>query len=217
MHEYSLSITDYNHYFFTEFFNSDITSYAKLLIYEEEEWILSEGEPLDRLYFLKQGKVKLYKDLNVRPRLVKLLGSPALLGEVELFNQQPSMVGIQALDDCACYVVDLKLCKDKLLNDPVFMKKICLSFGNKLETKFDRQLNNHRIGLSCRLARFIHFTKNKLYFKESSFEVAEYLGVVEAEILKVLNEFEKKGMISRCDQGYHIINEGLLLDYTELE
>ena len=88
---------------------------------------------------------------------------------------------------------------------------------NKLETKFDRQLNNHRIGLSCRLARFIHFTKNKLYFQESLFDVAEYLGVVEAEILKVLNEFEKKGMISRSDQGYHIINEGLLLDYTELE
>lgn len=216
MHEYSLSITDYNHYFFTDYFGTDITSYAKLLIFEEDEWIIEENKPLDQIFFLKQGKVKLYKDLNIRPRLFKLLNSPAILGEVELFSEQKTIAGIQAIDDCACYAVDLNQCKEKLLNDVTFMKKICNAMGEKLEPKPDLQMNNHRVGLACRVARFIHFTRKKLYFQESSFDQSEYLGVSENEILKVMNDFEKKGMIIKSERGYHIINEGLLLDYAEI-
>ena len=215
MHEYSLSITDYSHYFFTSFFSSDITTYSKLVIYEEDEWILPENEFLEQIWFLKQGRVKLYKDTESRPRLVKVMEGPILLGEAEIFNHQKSMVGVQAIDDCTCYVVDLKGCREQLVEDVIFLKKICASFGNKLESKVDWLLRNHRVSIRRRVAAFIQFARNKLYFQESIFEQAEYLGVSENDILTVLSDFEKVGMLSRSGTGYHIINESLLQDYAE--
>ena len=214
MHEYSLSITDYSHYFFTTYFNVDVTSFSKLVIYEESEWIFPENQPMEQLIFLKQGRVKLYKDTNTKPRLVKLMDAPILLGEAELWDCDKSMVAIQAIDDCACYVVDLKLCREQLQTDPVFMKKICLSLRKKLESRTDLFLRNQRISIRNRLAGFIQFTRNKLNFQESIFDQAEYLGTSENEILSVLNDFEKVGMLSRSGTGYHIINESLLQDYA---
>ncbi|MDF1823322.1 MAG: cyclic nucleotide-binding domain-containing protein [Verrucomicrobiales bacterium] len=68
--------------------------------------IISEGARLDRIYFLKSGRLEVARD-GIRVNLIKTPGS--VLGEISILLHQPSTATVLALDE-----VELYECADPL-------------------------------------------------------------------------------------------------------
>ncbi len=62
--------------------------------------IISEGAKLDRIYFLKSGRLEVVRE-ELRVNLIKTPGS--VLGEISILLDQPSTATVLALDEVELY------------------------------------------------------------------------------------------------------------------
>ena len=82
-------------YHFDQFFGFNIRPYTSLLAFDPEDIILQEGTKSNHLYFLLNGRAKVFiTHKNGTVTLVNFLEAPCFIGEMEMVN-----------DQSACHVV----------------------------------------------------------------------------------------------------------------
>lgn len=167
----------YNHYPLPDFFNSDITPYVSVIQFESEEKILQEGTVPDYLYYLVDGRAKLYlSHKNGRISLINFLYAPCFIGEMELIGAQNNSNGITAITRCTCYAIHVKDCKTMLLEDVKFLRHLCLFLSQKAIGNTYNYSQNQSYPLEVRLANFILMTSHNQYYREKHTEASEFLG-----------------------------------------
>ena len=195
----------YNHFPLSDYFSFNITPYVSIVKFENEEAILREGESPDVLYYLIDGRAKLFlSHENGRISLINFLNAPCFIGEMELLGAQESANGVTAITPCICYAIDVRKCKDKMLNDPVFLRHLCLFLSKKAIDNTSNYSKNQSYTLDVRLANFILLTSCNGLYRERHTEVAEFLGVTYRHLLYVLAKFVKQGILEKTKSGYCI-------------
>ena len=108
-------------YSFHQYFGFDIRPFTSLVRFEPDDVILSEGEPPKKLYFLLQGRAKLFMShKNGTVDIINYLKAPCFIGEMELFDPARTAKGVTALTVCDCFCIDVAACRDKMMNDIIF-------------------------------------------------------------------------------------------------
>lgn len=195
----------YQRFPLTDFFSFDITPWVSVVMFEGDETIMSEGVPPVYLYYLIDGRAKLYLTHdNGRISLINFLSAPCLLGEMELIGAQSAANGITAVTPCTCYAIRISEYKAMLMNDVRFMRSLCLFLGRKAIGNTSNYAQNQSYPLRVRLAGFILLTSNNGYYREKHTEISEYLGVTYRHLLYVLSVFVKKGFLEKTEKGYRI-------------
>lgn len=195
----------YNHFPLTDFFTFDINPYVSIVQFESEEEILQEGTSPAYLYYLIDGRAKLYlSHENGRVSLINFLNAPCFIGEMELIGAQNSSNGITAITRCICYAISIRDCKSKILEDVKFLRHLCLFLGQKAIGNTYNYSQNQSYPLEVRLANFILMTSHNQYYREKHTEAAEFLGVTYRHLLYVLADFVKRGLLKKTGSGYYI-------------
>lgn len=195
----------YNHFPLMDYFGFDVRPYTKIVQFETDELILREGDEPDFLYYLIDGRAKLFlSHENGRISLINFLSAPCFIGEMELLDAQKFANGVKAITNCTCYAINTKLCKKQILQDTKFLRHVCVFLGKKAIGNTDNYSRNQSYPLNVRLAEFILATSYNGYYREKHTETAEYLGVTYRHLLYVLADFVKNGIIKKTQQGYHI-------------
>ena len=195
----------YNHFPLVDYFGIDIKPFTKIIQFENDELILQEGEEPNYLFYLIDGRAKLFLTHdNGRISLVNFLSAPCFIGEMELLDAQRFANGVKAITKCTCFAIQIKLCKEQILQDSKFLRHICVFLGKKAIMNTDNYSRNQSYPLDVRLAAFILTVSNNGYYRERHTEVAEYLGVTYRHLLYVLADFVKRGIVKKTPQGYHI-------------
>lgn len=206
----------YNHFPLVDYFGIDIKPFTKIIQFENDELILQEGEEPNYLFYLIDGRAKLFLTHdNGRISLVNFLSAPCFIGEMELLDAQRFANGVKAITKCTCFAIQIKLCKEQILQDSKFLRHICVFLGKKAIMNTDNYSRNQSYPLDVRLAAFILTVSNNGYYRERHTEVAEYLGVTYRHLLYVLADFVKRGIVKKTPQGYHIENEKMLREIAE--
>ncbi|WP_312831899.1 transcriptional regulator YeiL [Sedimentibacter saalensis] len=197
----------YNHFPLSDYFGFDIRPYITVVQFEPEELILQEGEEPEFLYYLIDGRAKLYLSHdNGRISLINFLSAPCFIGEMELIQAQMTSNGVKAITACTCFAIRIMSCKEKLLNDTTFLRYLCVFLGKKALGNTYNYSRNQSYALDVRLAIFILLTATNGYYRERHTEVAEFLGVTYRHLLYVLADFVKSGVLEKTPQGYHIVD-----------
>jgi CRP-like cAMP-binding protein len=195
----------YNHFPLSDYFGFDIRPYITVVQFEPEELILQEGEEPEFLYYLIDGRAKLFlAHDNGRISLINFLSAPCFIGEMELIQAQMTSNGVKAITACTCFAIRILRCKEKLLNDTTFLRYLCVFLGKKALGNTYNYSRNQSYALDVRLANFILLTATNAYYRERHTEVAEFLGVTYRHLLYVLADFVKSGVLEKTPQGYHI-------------
>lgn len=198
-----MDYADLNNYF--EF---DIRPFTSKVIFESGSYILHEGSAPNYLYYLVEGRAKLFlTHENGRVSLISFLDAPCFIGEIELLGAQATARGVMALTNCKCYAIHIEKCKDQLLQDTTFLRNMCLFLSEKSIYNTSNFSMNLCYSLETRLANFILTTSHKGIYREKHTEVAEYLGVTYRHLLYVIAKFVKEGILEKSKQGYFIKNE----------
>lgn len=197
----------YNHFPLTGFFEFDVRPFTTVKTFKSGEMLLEEGSIPSCLYYLIDGRAKLYlTQENGRISLINFINAPCFIGEMELFGAQTFSNGVSAITPCTCYAIRICECRDLLLNDRKFLRHLCLYLSRKALDNTGNYSKNQSFPLENRLADFILMTAHSGLYRERHTEVSEFLGVTYRHLLYVLAGFVKKGILQKTKQGYLILD-----------
>lgn len=187
-------------------FSFDAEAHTRLLWVAPGEYIIREGRAAEYLFYLAQGRAKLYVTMsNGRVPIIDFFTAPCFIGEMELVEESLEACAVQAIEDCYCLALPLASCKTLLLNDTLFLRKLCayLSWKNYRNIMYSTQ--NQSFPLASRLAAFILMSENSNIYQEKHTQVAEHLGVSYRHLLYVLAGFVDDGLIEKQGRAYCIL------------
>lgn len=191
---------------FESYFGFDIKPYTTMLQFDPDDVILKEGEVPTRLYYMFEGRAKLFiTHKNGSVSLINFLEGPCFIGEMELLTENRPANGVVAISNCLCFSVNVADCKDLLLNDVIFLRHLCHILSQKALTDISTYTKNQSYPLKVRLASFILMTQHNGVYRERHTEASGFLGVTYRHFLYVLGEFVKDGILKKEASGYKIV------------
>ncbi len=190
---------------YQSYFSFDLMPYLYLAYYSAGERILHEGGKTQNLYYLIEGQVKICRThANGTTSLIELPKAPCFIGEIELIGVMTETLGVTALTPCTFLALPAEQCRELLLNDAVFLRKLCVFLGAKSLIQTTTLVKNLAYPLKNRLANFIMLTAKDGVYHEKHTETAEYLGVAYRHLLYVLADFCKTGILQKEGRYYRI-------------
>jgi len=152
------------------------------------------------LFFLKQGRVQLYRISPEGKKLViATLGPGSLFGEMALLGQQMHSAFAEALDDCLILVMNRADLERLILNKPAVGLRLLDSTGKRLR-EAERRLEDMAFkGIPARLASLLLRLSAERQSDEiaglTHQDLAETIGTYRETATQVLNDMKTDGLI----------------------
>ena len=182
---------------------------AERFFFEQGDYLLREGEPIDCIYFVVSGKAKVCLNIsNGRQLLLSYFLSEGIIGDAELMiGRHTAITTLQAVSDFICIGLPLTVYAAALKNNITFVNYI----GKELAEKLMQSSINRAITilqpLDARLCAYITQTASGGIFRETLTEVAELVGTSYRHLLRCLDKLCKDKILQKQVYGYQIINQ----------
>jgi CRP/FNR family putative post-exponential-phase nitrogen-starvation transcriptional regulator len=173
--------------------------------YKRDEWIIHEGRRTDYLFYVIEGKAKIYMThQNGKVSLLNFVHANEFIGEMELLHEVYYTKGIQAATRTVCLALPLHPCRSQLLEDTKFLRELTKVLSVKATFMAEKYSQILAYPLENRLADFILQTADEGLYKEKHVSVCDYLGVSYRHLLHVLAQFCEKGYLQKKGRHYLI-------------
>ena len=164
------------------------------------------------LFFLKQGRVQLYRISPEGKKLViATLGPGSLFGEMTLLGQQMHSAFAEALDDCLILVMNRTDLERLILNKPAVGLRLLDSTGKRLR-EAERRLEDMAFkGIPARLASLLLRLSAERQSDEitglTHQDLAETIGTYRETATQVLNDMKTDGLIEIGRKHIRILDQ----------
>ncbi|MEE0741565.1 MAG: transcriptional regulator YeiL [Emergencia sp.] len=196
-------------------FSVPIEEDVELHVFRRGEFICEELMPPERLYFLVRGSARLYlihEDGNVS--VVQYYEAGDVLGELELLTVRSQSQTIQAAQDCVCLALPFSRCREKILQDPVFLRNLSRMIAEKMLRSVGKLAGIQNYPLENRLATHLleldRLSGNDSLMKLKLTELSSYLGASYRHLSRVLKQFADSGWIEKDRNRIRITNKKAL-------
>ncbi|MBQ7795547.1 MAG: transcriptional regulator YeiL [Lachnospiraceae bacterium] len=197
------------------YFKDTMIEYTQVLEYDAGEYVLQQSMEPVYLYLMVQGRCSVRASLaNGKSVILQTLHAPCLIGEMELVRDV-SPFTVQALEKCLMLVIPLKQCRNILLQDSYFLRRLCSDLVWKERMEALSLICTFGYPLENRLAKFILDNRQENCFYIKKVHIAESLGVSYRHVGKVLNDFIARRYLSKNKFVYTIIDEEALASLAE--
>lgn len=186
------------------------------------ELVFTESEPGDRLYVVREGKVKLVRrSSDGRENLLTVVGPGEMLGELSLFDPGPRTSSAVAVTDTVVLELDRDQLTDWLNQHPSVALHLLQALARRLRRTTEAHADLVFSDVPGRVARALLDLSNR--FGEpmdgavhvphdlTQVELAQLVGASRETVNKSLGEFAQRGWLVREPRGV------LLLDVERLE
>lgn len=194
-----------------DIFTLDMRSEMRLFLYKKGEMLCSEGEKLDYLLFLTQGRAKSFISLqNGKNLLICFYEDFEVMGDIEILGTELTSGSIEAVEDTYCIGLPMNVVNPGLMDDSRFLRFICRSLGDKLHRSSHNSSINLLYPLESRLAGYIIKTseqREKAYFEVNLSETAQLLATSYRHLLRTLESFCEAGYLKKLGGIYEVADE----------
>lgn len=202
-------------YKINDIFSSDMSNYMELVVFKKNEYICRENENLTHLFFMVDGKAKVFTLLsNGKSLLICFNQGFNVIGDLEITNTNIVKTNVQAIVDVYCIGIPFLYVQKYLLEDNKFLRYICNSIGQKLDSFSRNSSINLLYPLENRLASYILVAGERregmIYLNENLTELSSLLGTSYRHLLRTLNILCDKNIIIRGTHNFKIVNEDRL-------
>lgn len=193
-------------------FTEDMKEYMTLYMFNKNEYICKEEETLENIFFLVDGKAKVFKNLeNGRSLLLSFYNPIKIIGDVEFVRNVVADCSVQAIKDTYCIGISLDIVRSKLTGDCKFLLNMCNYLGEKISISSNNSSINLLYPLENRLASYIiaytnidDYKNKKFIFKESYNEISELLGTSYRHLNRTLNKLCNDSILKKENKEYII-------------
>lgn len=182
-------------YSISHLFSFPIEEFIEVREYKRDEWIIREGKRPDYLFYVLEGKAKIYLTYqNGKVSLINFINTHDFIGEMELLHDVYYTKGIQASTKTICFAIPFHPCRSQMLEDTKFLRELTKFLSVKATEMSAKYSQSLAFPLENRLAYFILQTADEEIYKEKHVTVCDFLGVSYRHLLHVFAQF--------CDKGY---------------
>jgi CRP-like cAMP-binding protein len=193
----------------------EIESMTPMTTLRRGEMIQTPDSFREGLYFLKQGKLKLYKiSPDGKQFIVSVLGSGNVFGEIDSFSLGTKDTFIETMDETLLCSLGKEQFEKFLVDRPELTVKIMKELSRLLK---ERDAMLEQLALNNVHDRILHLLKTlaeKFGVKEDVFqkidmplshqEIANMIGSTRETVTSILNELSLKGIIKTGRMSVHV-------------
>lgn len=169
------------------------------------EIVCSDGDQLEELLFLVQGRVKISTALpNGKSLLLRFNNPLSIIGEVEFVTRRMARNTVQCVTDCLLIGINFNLLHEHYDDNPNFLKYIIHHLAHRLYSSTNASSLNLLTRVENRFASYLLSltTSSSGTFEEeiktaNLVETAELLGTSYRHLNRVINELIEKGIIEK--------------------
>lgn len=188
-----------------------IVNSSTYVVYDKGDSIIKEGEFITNSVFICTGYVKIHLEFKRRSLIFNVLGPKkfALLGQMITSDVQP--FNITAIEETSVCLTDIKLIR-KLAKENRELSHFLLKNTNRsvLDYISHNLISLTQNNIHGRLANILIYLSESV-FQSTSFdmllsrkELSQFCNISRENVIKVLYEFDKDGLIHLNGKNIHI-------------
>lgn len=197
------------------YLNENLLSFIEIKYFKSGDTICRINEKINYLYFLVKGRTKVHTLLSTGKSLLLTLDKPlSLIGDLESFTSPLAHCTVVAIEDCICISIPTYKVLELGSNDPVFLKFIIDSLGNKLRSNSTYRSINLLSPLENRFASYL--LSIPFYGDDSSIKidkltlVADLLGTSYRSLTRIIKKLTEKNILIKNGNIVTILNKHAL-------
>ena len=191
----------------------DLCDHKEEQSFRKGEIINHEGEKITNFKYLKSGLVKLYRRTSSGEEQVITITRPfEFVSNMSIFSEERYQYSVSALEDSVVCAVDLDFIKNLFLTNGAFAMGL-LTKISLINDKIIRQtLDIRQKNLIGRVAYVLLYFTNEIYNSRvfdlpvSRKEIADYIGMSTANVIRTLSDFKKEGIIRIFGKTIEIVD-----------
>lgn len=176
--------------------NKDEQSFSK------GEIINHEGEKINNFKYLKSGLVKLYRRTSTGEEQVITITRPfEFVSNMSIFSEERYQYSVSALEDSVVCIVKLEFIKELFMRNGGFAMGLLSKISMINDKIISQTLDIRQKNLIGRVAFVLLYFTNDIYNSRvfdlpvSRKEIADYIGMSTANVIRTLSDFKKEGII----------------------
>jgi CRP-like cAMP-binding protein len=196
----------------------------KNIMYKKGEILFTEGQPVQGIYFLYKGKVKVHKQWGqAKELIIRFATNGDIVGHRGFANNSTYPVSATALEPTTICFIEKEFLLSTLRMNPELTFKLMMFYSHELQTAEHRMSNLVHMDMKGRIADCLLILKNQFGLDAngniniiiSRQDLASFAGTSYESIFRVMNELVKDKIIKVKEKNIKILNEPTLQDYTE--
>ncbi|MBI9015170.1 MAG: helix-turn-helix domain-containing protein [Clostridiales bacterium] len=201
-------------------FDTDMKQHMTLVQYDRGEDILVAGDSMPYFFLIVEGKAKIFRTLeNGKSVLLRFTRPLSELGSLELLHEKRIVDSeVQSIYGVTAIRIPFEDLEEVTKHDVTFLRYIVSRLSTKLETASKAASLNASYPFKNRFASYlISLTRidsvqriDEINFDKLT-DLATFLGTSYRHLNRVIQTFEKEGMIVKKDKKF------IILDYQKLE
>ena len=192
--------------------------------FKKNNHVFLQGDPLNNVYFIYEGKVKIYKsDSSGREQIVAILKSGEMFPHVGFFRKGEYPAFAEILEKTKLVVVPIDQFEKVLIDNPHLCIKVFKVLGEKiidLQDRLEEQILNNTyeqiIKLLVRLADKYgtEYEDGRILLKSefTNKDLASMIGTTRETVSRTLTKMKKENLIEVTEIGDMILNPKILLE-----
>ena len=207
-----------------ELSNSIFQQNKKTLKCKKGQQFIMEGAPVNGLFFILKGTVKVYRTgINGREQIVRFAKAGEIIGHRGFGTEEYYSIGAIALQDTVlCYFSKDNL-QETLLVNPKFAYDMMLFYANELNRSENKVKSISQMTVRERVIDSLLYIHRKfgdlrgfLNLPLSRKEYADYAGTTEEQVIRVFSTLKKEDLISTSGKKISMIDiQGLKSEISE--
>ncbi|MBM7554052.1 Crp/Fnr family transcriptional regulator [Thalassobacillus pellis] len=195
---------------------------AKSRVYRSGTHVFMQGDPLTNVYFISQGRVKIYKtDFHGREQIVNVLQPGDMFPHQGFFRKDECPAHAEILDEATLIYIPIPSFEQFLINHPEISVKMFKVLGDKivdLQNRLEEQILHNTyeqiIMLLLRLGKLYGIEEKndwiKLQTHFTNRELANMIGSSRETVSRTLTQLKKKKLVYTDTDGYFKIHPDAL-------
>jgi CRP-like cAMP-binding protein len=186
----------------------DEKSIEELCEHKEEQFfrkgeiINHEGEKINNFKYLRSGLVKLYRRASTGEEQIITITRPfEFVSNMSIFSEDKYQYSVSALEDSVVCIVKLDFIKELFLKNGGFAMGLLTKISLINDKIINQTLDIRQKNLVGRVAYVLVLFTKEIYKSRvfdlpvSRKEIADYIGMSTANVIRTMSEFKKEGII----------------------
>ncbi|MEH7373428.1 Crp/Fnr family transcriptional regulator [Neobacillus drentensis] len=216
---------------FRELNDFEITKISDIAIareWKKHSHVFLQGDPLENVYFINDGKIKIYKsDINGKEQIVAIAKKGEMFPHVGFFRKGDYPAYAEVLESSTLIAVPISKFETVLIENPELCIKVFKVLGEKivdLQNRLEEQILNNTyeqiIKLLIRLAQN-HGKEQEdgtilLKSEFTNKDLANMIGTTRETISRTLTKMKKDELIEVDEEGNMIVDVEILMEEINL-
>lgn len=170
--------------------------------FRKGEIINHEGEKIHSFKYLKSGLVKLYRRTsNGEEQVITITRPFEFVSNMSIFSEERYQYSVSALEDSVVCMVQLDFVKNMFFKNGAFAMGLLTKISLINDKIISQTLDIRQKNLVGRVAYVLLYFTNEIYNSRvfdlpvSRKEIADYIGMSTANVIRTLSDFKKEGII----------------------